>query len=205
MTFTLEYAVPGIFLFMVGACPIFAAFLYSFFCMFENSTRYVDLKTTYLTLIAYLTGNDTQGNLFDVLHIRYGIIFVFLFGVVFLFGIANVFVFVIETSYERVRREMDIRFKKKKMSGFRDFFVEDSEPNKIDKYLGVDKEVMVMRQEQETFKSKYQELKEEIVQNLDTTHDRAISDLLIVIDYINDLTDQYDQAMNDIREQNKGR
>ena len=166
--------------------------------MFEDSTRYVDLKVTYTTLIAYLTGNDTQGNLFDVLHIDYAIIFVFLYGVIFLFGIHNVFVFIIETSYEKVRREMEHREANKTGNKYRDFFEDESEPKKAEQYLGVDRDMLLVRQQKKTFAQKYQEVKENVLGSIDITLDKEISNLLILVDYINDLLDQNNEMLQEV-------
>jgi hypothetical protein len=102
---TLRNASSTIFYFTLGVSPIFLSFVFAGFCMFHEADRFVDLKSSYITLMTLFAADEYQSNYNDTEDYRLNIVFFTLYGFVILKLVANVFVFLIESGYEKEIRD----------------------------------------------------------------------------------------------------
>jgi hypothetical protein len=88
--------------YLVGAMPIFFAFVFSYMCMLGDKKKFSTVTDTLFTLIALLAGDEVQPFLTDSSELGpIGLVYGFGFCMLFLVSIHNVFIFLITEGYEK--------------------------------------------------------------------------------------------------------
>ena len=101
-----EYSMPSIFMFLLGVLPIFFAFVFSGFCLFQDTLRFSTLSLSIAALVCLLTGDEMGSFFADTIKSGFfGYFYTYLFTALFLFVISNVFVFLIIGGFTKARDE----------------------------------------------------------------------------------------------------
>lgn len=201
-----EYSLPSILMFLLGVLPIFFAFVFSGFCLFQETERFSTLSFSIAAMVCLLTG-DEMGNFFadTILSGFFGYVFTYLFTGLFLLVISNVFVFLIMGGFAKAREESLKNLENNEFSLLQDLDKKLRRENmKTIKYLASGEKAEFSSEKQKKMEKKFlkkiPDIKTDISDMLLSTQKTEMTMLSLSILDFSDLLREFENCIIDIEE-----
>lgn len=113
---TFVNSAPQLFLFTVGASPIYFGYLFIGMCLFQEVERFANLRFSIISLNALLTGQSLQSNFMDTFKVfgYWGFTYTLTWLLFICYGAMNIFKFILDSGYNYQLRIMEKEEKEKK-------------------------------------------------------------------------------------------
>lgn len=111
---TFVNSAPSLFLFTLGACPIYFGYLFMGMCLFQEVERFENFRFSMISLTALLTGQSLQSNFMDTFKVfgYWGFTYTLSWMLFICNGAMNVFIFLLDSGYQFQIRLMEKEEKK---------------------------------------------------------------------------------------------
>ena len=104
---TILKSLPNVLRYLIGAVPVFMAFLFFGLCAFWKSERFASISSVIITLFSLANGDSIYDVLSDLSGIYFvlGQIYAYLFCIFFIVVVLNVFIAIVQEGYSRSQNE----------------------------------------------------------------------------------------------------